>query len=85
MIPKKDPENSLKISPVTLYTAIFSRIVCMGVRSYYMYPELLYIMWVQAVSVGEGVVCGMLETKRLVRVCVCVCVCVCGVESPPRV
>jgi len=40
-----------------------------------MYPELLYIMWVQAVSVGEGVVCGMLETKRLVRVCVCVCVC----------
>ena len=47
-----------------------------------MYP--IYIMWVQAVSVGGGVVCGMLETKRLVRVSVCVCVCACGVESPPR-
>ncbi len=41
-------------------------------------------MWVQAVSVGGGVVCGMRETTRLVRVSVCVCVCACGVESPPQ-
>jgi hypothetical protein len=60
MIPNKDPENSLKISPCDF---IHCNILT---DSVYGCPELLhvsgatiYMMWDQTVSDGGGVVCEM--------------------------